>query len=80
MPLAALREHAVPLLCGLLAFYFFRMIKTYAKLARFRGPAWTGISNWPHSIAMLRGNCHEFYAQANEKYGMKTSDNRLSRY
>ncbi|KAL4744767.1 hypothetical protein BDW72DRAFT_74740 [Aspergillus terricola var. indicus] len=69
MPLVALREHAVTLLCGLLALYVLRVIMTYAKLARFRGPAWTGISNWPHSIAMLRGNCHEWYAQANEKNG-----------
>lgn len=69
MPLATLREPAIPLLCGLLALYVLRVIMTYAKLMRFRGPAWTGISNWPHSIAMLRGSCHEFYAQANEKYG-----------
>ncbi|KAL4974569.1 cytochrome P450 [Aspergillus desertorum] len=69
MPLAMLHEHAVTLLCGLLAFYVFKIVTTYAKLARFRGPSWTGISNWPHSIAMLRGNCHEWYAQANEKHG-----------
>ncbi|CBF87351.1 hypothetical protein AN9296.2 [Aspergillus nidulans FGSC A4] len=72
MPLATLREPAIPLLCGLLALYVLRVIMTYAKLMRFRGPAWTGISNWPHSIAMLRGSCHEFYAQANEKYGTRT--------
>ncbi|KAL6232017.1 hypothetical protein BDW75DRAFT_29334 [Aspergillus navahoensis] len=64
-----LREQAVTLLCGLLALYIFRKIMTYAKLARFGGPSWTGISGWPHSMAMLRGNCHEWYALANEKHG-----------
>lgn len=41
----------------------------YAKLMQFRGPLGTGISNWPHSMAMLRGNCHEWYAEVNKKYG-----------
>ncbi|KAL4995725.1 cytochrome P450 [Aspergillus recurvatus] len=62
-------EPAATLFCGFLALYVFRTIIAYAKLARFRGPSWTGISNWPHSIAMLRGNCHEWYAQATEKHG-----------
>ncbi|KAL4986004.1 cytochrome P450 [Aspergillus falconensis] len=69
MQVVILREQAATLLCGLLAVYVFKTILTYVKLARFRGPSWTGISNWPHSIAMLRGNCHEWYAQVNEKHG-----------
>ena len=54
---------------GLVLLYVLRTISTYARLQQFRGPRWTGISNWPHSIAMLRGNCHEWYAAVNKKYG-----------
>ena len=54
---------------GLVLLYVLRTISTYARLQQFRGPRWTGISNWPHSIAMLRGNCHEWYEAVNKKYG-----------
>lgn len=56
-------------LCGLLGLYLFRVITTYGKLRQFQGPSWTGISNLPHSIAMLGGNCHEWYALVNKKHG-----------
>lgn len=57
----------VTLLIGLLSFYLWA---TYTKLKQFRGPRWTGISNWPHSLAILSGNCHEWYAEVSQKYGM----------
>ncbi|KAJ5095271.1 hypothetical protein N7532_007562, partial [Penicillium argentinense] len=60
---------AVMLLCGLLAFFIFRTIASYVRLKQFSGPSWTGISNWPHSLAILGGNCHEWYAEVNNKYG-----------
>ncbi|KAJ5166639.1 uncharacterized protein N7482_005420 [Penicillium canariense] len=63
MGVAILSGQAVTLVCGLLSLYMLRTIATYAKLRQFRGPSWTGISNWPHSMAMLRGNCHEWYAE-----------------
>ncbi|KAJ5620039.1 hypothetical protein N7510_004023 [Penicillium lagena] len=69
MGVTTLSGQAVTLLCGLLSLYIFRAITAYAKLRQFRGPSWTGISNWPHSMAMLRGNCHEWYAEANQKHG-----------
>lgn len=71
MGVATLSGQAVTLLCGLLGLYIFRIITTYAKLRQFRGPSWTGISNWPHSMAMLRGNCHEWYAEVNKKHGAR---------
>ncbi|KAJ5832685.1 hypothetical protein N7474_000996 [Penicillium riverlandense] len=64
-----LSGQAVTLVCGLLTIYIIWAITTYAKLRQFRGPLWTGISNWPHSMAMLRGNCHEWYAEVNKKHG-----------
>lgn len=66
---ATLFSQAVIPLCVLLGLYFFKIISTYTKLMQFRGPLWTGISNWPHSIALLRENCHEWYAEVNEKHG-----------
>lgn len=71
MGLDTLSGQAVTLLCGLLGLYIFRKIRTYARLRQFPGPSWTGISDWPHSIAMLRGNCHEWYAEANKKHGAR---------
>lgn len=61
---------AVMALCGLAVLYVLKTITTYTRLRQFRGPRWTGISNWPHSIAMLRGKCHEWYAEVNQKYGV----------
>ncbi|KAJ6013104.1 hypothetical protein N7499_012292 [Penicillium canescens] len=69
MAVADLSGQAVTLVCCLLSLYVFKIITTYAKLMQFRGPSGTGISNWPHSMAMLRGNCHEWYAEVNKKYG-----------
>lgn len=71
MGVAALSGQAVVLLCGLLGLYIVRLITRYAKLMQFRGPSGTGISNWPHSMAMLRGNCHEWYAAINKKHGAR---------
>lgn len=69
MGVPTLSGQAVTLLCGLLTLYVFWTITTYAKLRQFRGPLWTGISNWPHSLAMLRSNCHEWYAEVSKKHG-----------
>ncbi|KAK4868191.1 hypothetical protein LT330_007389 [Penicillium expansum] len=69
MGVAVLSDHAVTLLCGLLGLYAFRIIMAYVKLIHFPGPSWTGISNWPHSIAILGGNCHEWYAEVSKKHG-----------
>ncbi|KAJ5806313.1 uncharacterized protein N7503_003915 [Penicillium pulvis] len=66
---ATLFGQAVTLVSVLLGLYLFGIITVYAKLMQFSGPSWTGISNWPHSIALLRENCHEWYAEVNEKHG-----------
>jgi hypothetical protein len=71
MGVSTLSEQAVTLICGLLGLYIFRKITTYAKLRQFPGPSWTGILDWPHSMAMLRGNCHEWYAEVNQKHGAR---------
>lgn len=69
--LAALSKHTAPLLCGLLGLYIISKIVVYARLRRFAGPAWTGFTDWPHSRAMLRNNCHEWYAGISERYGAR---------
>jgi hypothetical protein len=76
MGVDTLYGQGVTLICGLLALYIFRITTLYAKLRKFRGPSWTGISNWPHSIAILRGNCHEWYAEVNNKHGAHLSRHR----
>jgi hypothetical protein len=68
--ITALSGQSAVLLCGVLGcYYVVRVIANYAKLRKFPGPAWTGVSSWPHSRAMLRLNCHEWYAEVNRKYG-----------
>ncbi|CEN60829.1 hypothetical protein ASPCAL03261 [Aspergillus calidoustus] len=57
------------LICGLVGLCILRTITAYAKLSHFKGPKWTGISNWPHSMAMLGGRCHEWYAAVSKEYG-----------
>jgi hypothetical protein len=72
--IAALSGQSALLLCGVLGLYYVvRVIANYAKLRKFRGPAWTGVSNWPHSMAMLSLNCHEWYAEVSRKYGARHS-------
>ncbi|KAJ6109612.1 hypothetical protein N7486_001847 [Penicillium sp. IBT 16267x] len=69
MGVATFLSQPVTLLCVQLGLWFFRIIMMYHNLKHFRGPSWTGISNWPHSMAILRGNCHEWYAEVNKKHG-----------
>ncbi|KAK8929521.1 hypothetical protein H634G_03911 [Metarhizium anisopliae BRIP 53293] len=54
---------------GLIGLYILRLTWQFFKLRRFAGPPWTGLSNVPHSRAMLRGDCHRWYADVNRKYG-----------
>ncbi|KAJ5231639.1 uncharacterized protein N7469_006227 [Penicillium citrinum] len=54
---------------GLIAVWIYKTITDYAKLKNFKGPRWTGVSNWPHSLAILHNKCHEWYAEVNNKYG-----------
>lgn len=69
MGLIALSGPVVTLIGGLLAIWAVKIISDYVKLRQFPGPSWTGVSNWPHSLALLRYNCHQWYAEVNDKYG-----------
>lgn len=76
--LNTLTGNVVPFLLGLFGLSIVRTIVTYSKLRQFGGPRWTGWTGWPHSRAMLRGNCHKWYAEVNEKYGMRYYLNLVS--
>ncbi|KHO01514.1 Cytochrome P450 [Metarhizium album ARSEF 1941] len=54
---------------GLVGLYMVKLTWHFVKLRRFPGPPCTGISNIPHSRAMLRGECHKWYADVSRKYG-----------
>ena len=54
---------------SLICIYLAGKIWTYARLRRFRGEPWTGLTDIPHSLAMLRGDCHTWYADTCNKYG-----------
>ncbi|OAA53198.1 Cytochrome P450 [Cordyceps fumosorosea ARSEF 2679] len=41
----------------------------YHRLSSFRGSSRAAVSSLPHRLAMLRGESHLFYAEANNKYG-----------
>ena len=57
---------------GLLVVWIFKVFTDYAKLRKFKGPRWTGVSNWPHSLAIFNHNCHEWYGEVNNKYGVQS--------
>ncbi|KAL4907041.1 hypothetical protein BDW74DRAFT_150154 [Aspergillus multicolor] len=69
MGIASLSGSIGALICGVVGLYIFSTITIYAKLRQFKGPSWTGISDWPHSLAMLGGHCHEWYAAVSKQYG-----------
>ncbi|OHE92219.1 cytochrome P450 [Colletotrichum orchidophilum] len=65
-----LGKAAVPAVLLLLSLYIVKRVALYFKLRHFGGPWWTGVSHWPHSRAIISPNCHEWYAEMNEKHGM----------
>ncbi|KJZ72064.1 hypothetical protein HIM_08519 [Hirsutella minnesotensis 3608] len=70
MKLAALvSDNAVLLGGGLVLLFVVNRVVWYFRLRRFGGPFWAGLSDWPHSLAMLQGRCHEWYADVSEKHG-----------
>ncbi|RMJ14899.1 hypothetical protein CDV36_005431 [Fusarium kuroshium] len=62
-------DNLVPLLLCCLGVFIARKLVIYNKLKQFGGPRWTGFTDWPHSKAMLQNRCHEWYEEANHKYG-----------
>lgn len=62
----------MPLLGFLVVVFFINKLVVYARLRQFRGPRWTGFTDLPHSKALLQ-NCHEWYADISDKYGVLTS-------
>ncbi|KAK1995933.1 cytochrome P450 [Colletotrichum falcatum] len=67
--IAELTRGMAPVLFAVTFLYVIKRIALYAKLRQFDGPWWTGITHLPHSRAILTPNCHEWYAEMNEKYG-----------
>lgn len=61
----------VPALFALVCVYAVKRIVLYYKLRHFRGPWWSAITHLPHSRAMVTPNCHEWYAEINEKHGTR---------
>ncbi|CAI6100909.1 unnamed protein product [Clonostachys chloroleuca] len=49
--------------------YIIQACVVYFRLRQVKGPWLTGISGWPHSLAILSERCHEWYEEANQKYG-----------
>ncbi|TLD34238.1 hypothetical protein PspLS_01569 [Pyricularia sp. CBS 133598] len=56
----ALKSLSVQAIVGLaIASYAVWTIVSYRRLSHIPGPRWTGISNIPHSLAFLSGECHK---------------------
>ncbi|KAK1722483.1 hypothetical protein CaCOL14_006198 [Colletotrichum acutatum] len=64
-----LGKAAAPALAFLLCWCVVRRAALYVKLRHLGGPWWSGLTHWPHSKAIISSNCHEWYADVNEKYG-----------
>lgn len=52
-----------------IASYAVWTIVSYRRLSHIPGPRWTGVSNIPHSLAFLSGECHKWYHAASNKHG-----------
>ncbi|KAI6294413.1 hypothetical protein MCOR10_006195 [Pyricularia oryzae] len=55
-----------------IASYAVWTIVSYRRLSHIPGPRWTGVSNIPHSLAFLSGECHKWYHAASNKHGILT--------
>lgn len=76
---------AAPALAFLLCWCVVRRAALHFKLRHLGGPWWSGLTHWPHSKAIISPNCHEWYADINERYGMRNylsahslTDDRIS--
>ncbi|KAJ4291335.1 hypothetical protein N0V88_006343 [Collariella sp. IMI 366227] len=67
--LEALIEHKWPLLASVVTLYALHSILSYRRLRQFGGPWGVGFSEIPHDIQTYRGNGHDWYRKANDKYG-----------
>lgn len=68
-PVASLSENVTLIVCALVAAFLVHRTVVYARLRRFRGPRWTGWTDWPHSRAIMGKTCHEWYAAVSDEYG-----------
>ena len=64
-----LYEQSGAIVTGVIILYLLRKVAIYTKLRQFGGPIGTGISDWPHSKALLSPNCHEWYESISKQYG-----------
>ncbi|KAF5615015.1 pisatin demethylase [Fusarium sp. NRRL 25303] len=66
---SCMSEQRELLVYALIGLYVINKLVVYFKLRQFGGPRWTGVSDWPHSWAMLQDRCHKLYEQVNLKHG-----------
>ncbi|KAK1574776.1 cytochrome P450 [Colletotrichum navitas] len=66
---SVLTRAVTPVVFAVACIYVIKRITLYTKLRQFGGPWWTGITHLFHSRAILTPNCHEWYAEMNDKYG-----------
>ncbi|CAG9954496.1 unnamed protein product [Clonostachys rosea f. rosea IK726] len=67
--LSVLHAHWLALVVVSFGLYIIQTCVVYFRLRKVKGPWLTGISGWPHSLAILSERCHEWYEEANKKYG-----------
>ncbi|VUC29153.1 unnamed protein product [Clonostachys rosea] len=67
--LSTIYAHWLALAIVSFGLYSLQTCVVYFRLRKIKGPWLTGISDWPHSLAMLSTRCHEWYAEANQKFG-----------
>lgn len=62
-------EYGLLLISAAVVVYLVKAFQVYVRLRHFDGPFWAGISDWPHSRAMMNNTSHDWYADITEKYG-----------
>ncbi|KAI1122552.1 cytochrome P450 [Nemania abortiva] len=69
LPLTIWLTTGVALLLGL---FLFKRIKVLIQLRHIKGPFICRVSGIPHMLAILSGDCHNWYSECNQKYGQIT--------
>jgi len=64
----ALYEQRWLILAGLAVAYVARVLYVYYRLSAFKGPAWVGFTEIPHSLKLSSMTAYIWYEEVTEKY------------
>jgi cytochrome P450 len=67
--LELIAQHTGLVAAAVAGLYLVRVLWRFNRLRPFGGSVLVGLSDWPHSVAMMSGRLQDFFTAANAKYG-----------